>query len=84
MGELQLVAPYIPEKTKIITVTGTDGKSTCCWMLYNLLRQKEGDNRVFISGNFGTPLSETLGQIDPDAENYIILEVSSFMAERSE
>ncbi len=62
------------EKTKIIAVTGTKGKSTTSSLLYHTLSSL-GLN-VKLGGNIGTPL---LDLIDEDAD-YIIAELSSYQA----
>lgn len=82
MGELDFVYQYLPKGFKILSITGTDGKSTTAWILYNLLKQEYGDNRVFLSGNFEIPFSETVRFIREQKikTGYIVLEVSSFMA----
>ena len=62
------------EKTKIIAVTGTKGKSTTSSLLYHTLSSL-GLN-VRLGGNIGTPL---LDLIDENAD-YIIAELSSYQA----
>jgi UDP-N-acetylmuramoylalanine-D-glutamate ligase len=53
----------LPKGFKIIAVTGTDGKSTTAWILYELFRQEYGDEKVYLSGNFDIPFSETIRKI---------------------
>lgn len=71
----------MPEGFKILSITGTDGKSTTAWILYKLLVTAYGENQVFLSGNFEIPLSETVRIIREKGlkSGYIVLEVSSFM-----
>ena len=80
MGELDFVYKYLPENFKIISITGTDGKSTTAWIVYNLL--KYGEKKVFLSGNFEIPFAETVQVIQEQwlKSGYIVLEVSSFMS----
>ncbi|EKD30090.1 MAG: UDP-N-acetylmuramoylalanine-D-glutamate ligase [uncultured bacterium (gcode 4)] len=82
VGELDFVYAYLPKNFKIISITGTDGKSTTAWILYNLLKQEYGEGKVFLSGNFEIPFAETVQTIQERSlkNGYIILEVSSFMA----
>ena len=83
MSELDFVSQYLPHRFQTIAITGTDGKSTATWMLYNIL-QKEyfGKKSVYISGNFDIPFSSTVLEILRKWEKtgYIVLEVSSFMS----
>ena len=83
VGELDFAYRYLPKGFKIIAVTGTDGKSTIAWMIYSILREAFGEERVFLSGNFEIPFSETVKTIRERSleSGYIVLEVSSFMAQ---
>ncbi|MBM75369.1 MAG: UDP-N-acetylmuramoyl-L-alanine--D-glutamate ligase [Proteobacteria bacterium] len=64
----------------IIAVTGTNGKSSCCWYLKDLLEQAE--QKVFIGGNFGTALCEAvLNMLEGQTYDCIIAEVSSYQME---
>ncbi len=66
----QLRAPYA-------AVTGTKGKSTTTALLGKILEAQHG--RVFVGGNIGKPLLETVHAIEP--EDPVVFELSSFMAE---
>ena len=81
-SELDFAYEYLPEDFRIIAVTGTDGKSTTAWILYELLRMEYGEERVYLSGNFDMPLSATVREIlsKKQKNGYIVVEVSSFMA----
>lgn len=63
---------------KIIAVTGTNGKTTTCEYIAEVLRRK--GRRVICSGNIGTPLIACLGE-ENTQETIAVLEVSSFQAE---
>lgn len=82
LSELDFAYEFLPKDFHIIAVTGTDGKSTTSWILYELLRREFGDERVYLSGNFDVPFSETVCQIleKKQKRGYIVLEVSSFMS----
>ena len=82
VGELDFVYIYLPKGFKIISITGTDGKSTTAWLEYNLLKQEYGDEKVFLSGNFEIPFAETVQTILEKGlkKGYIVIEISSFMA----
>ena len=79
---MDFAAHYLPKGFKTICVTGTDGKSTTAWILYKLLCAEYGGEKVFLSGNFEVPFSETVRQIREKRlkRGYIVIEVSSFMA----
>lgn len=81
-SELDFVYSFLPKDFRIIAVTGTDGKSTTSWILYELLRNEYGSDKVYLSGNFDIPFSETVREILQkwQKRGYIVLEVSSFMA----
>lgn len=77
---------WLDKNIEFIWVTWTNGKSTSVHVMYNLFKwifeQSEIDTKVHLSGNFGTPLSETLLEIIDGwqkEKHLIILEVSSFM-----
>jgi UDP-N-acetylmuramoylalanine-D-glutamate ligase len=63
LGELDFVYQFLPKNFKIISITGTDGKSTTAWIMYNILRQEFGNDKVFLSGNFEIPFAATLREI---------------------
>jgi UDP-N-acetylmuramoylalanine--D-glutamate ligase len=83
ISELDFADQFLPRGFKKISITGTDGKSTTTWILYSIL-QKEyfGKKKVYLSGNFDIPYSETVREIllTGEKKGIIVLEVSSFMA----
>jgi len=54
-----------------IGVTGTNGKSTCCYQLHQLLKDSQ------LIGNFGTPVLDSINSC-----SYSIIELSSFQLEK--
>lgn len=72
MSELEYCFPYC--KGKCISVTGTNGKTTTCEMIYHVLRQASLPCRLL--GNGGLPLSNEVLAITPD--ELVVLESSSF------
>lgn len=78
IDEIELAYRFCP--VKIIAITGTNGKSTCVYYMYNIL--KEAGLRVSAGGNFGTAFSRLLK--DAGSLDWIVLEVSSFQLSRIE
>ena len=70
---------YIKNKKNFkFTITGTNGKSTCCKLLYDILKKKFKDVRL--AGNIGKPiLSEK--KIKP--KTIFVIEASSYQIEYS-
>ena len=60
--------------SKIIAVTGSDGKTTTTTLIYNIL--KESGYKCHVGGNIGTPLLCKTDEISPD--DIVVLELSSF------
>jgi UDP-N-acetylmuramoylalanine--D-glutamate ligase len=96
VSELDFAYRYMPRWFRIISITGTDGKSTTSWIMYNILQKeyfvKENCNKtvtgsekkfpVYLSGNFDIPFSATVLDILKKWEKkwYIVVEISSFMS----
>ncbi|XAR69430.1 UDP-N-acetylmuramoyl-L-alanine--D-glutamate ligase [Bertholletia excelsa] len=56
MSKLEFAAEVLPRCTKILAITGTNGKSTVATFSGQMLNHS--DVKTFIGGNIGTPLSE--------------------------
>lgn len=77
VSEIEFASWYL--KTKhIIGVTGSNGKTTTCQMIDNILKQKY---HTFLLGNIGEPLINYVDKINQD--DYLILELSSFILENT-
>ena len=61
-------------KSRVIGVTGSDGKTTTTTLIYNILKN-EGYN-TWVGGNIGTPLFSKIEDIKED--DRVVLELSSF------
>ena len=59
------------DKSYKIGITGTNGKSTCCYHLHQLLKDSQ------LVGNIGTPVLDNI-----DSCRYSIIELSSFQLEK--
>ena len=62
---------------KTIVVTGTNGKSTTCKIIYHVLKKNKFN--VLLGGNFGTPVL----QLSPKKNNFLIIEASSYQLSHS-
>ena len=72
--EFEFAWHFIKSKTKVIAVTGTNGKTTTCYMIKSIF-DKTHFNSI-VAGNMGTPLSSVVSKIKKDT--IVILELSSF------
>lgn len=75
VGELEL-ASWLT-RSKLIAITGTNGKSTTAFLTYRVL--KSGKGNVYLAGNIGIPFSSCALKTKP--KDIIVLEVSSFQLE---
>ena len=71
-SEIELVLKMTP--SKVIGITGSDGKTTTTTLIYEIL-QHAGYN-CFLGGNIGVPLFTKIEEMRP--EDIVILELSSF------
>lgn len=71
-NEMEVAYHFLPKDVKIIGITGSNGKTTTCTILYEILK-KAGLN-VVLGGNIGTPLSDLIKEIK--SNDIIILEIS--------
>ncbi len=73
IGEIELAYEAVKPGSKIVAVTGTNGKTTTVTMT-ELLLQKAGSSSQS-TGNIGYPFTQAVLDTSPD---YFVLEVSSF------
>lgn len=80
-SEIRLLTARLPRRDRTIGITGTAGKSTVTAMIGHVLKKTlyGQTGRVWIGGNIGGSLLETVDQIGP--EDWVVLELSSFMLE---
>lgn len=74
ISEIEFAARYTAAKT--ICVTGSNGKTTTCMLLYHIL--KTAGLNVGLAGNVGTSFAQ---QVAEESHDYYILELSSFQLE---
>ncbi len=71
IGEIEFAYQFY--NGKIISITGTDGKSTTTKIIYEILKTKY--KKTYIGGNYGIPFSEIVAEKNPEI---VVLELSSF------
>ncbi len=74
IGDIELF--YTFNSSKIVAITGTNGKTTTTHLTGEILKKKF---KVFVGGNIGTPVFDTL--IDGVNVDWSVLELSSFQLE---
>jgi UDP-N-acetylmuramoylalanine--D-glutamate ligase len=74
IGEMELASRFVT--APIVLVGGTNGKSTTTALTGEMLSR--AGMRTFVGGNFGIPLAEVVDE----AWDVLVLEISSFQAER--
>ncbi|MCK9224142.1 MAG: UDP-N-acetylmuramoyl-L-alanine--D-glutamate ligase [Candidatus Muirbacterium halophilum] len=67
----------ILNKSIFIAVTGTNGKSTVCSLIYEIIKEKH--KNVYLCGNFGIPLID-FWQLN-NQKNIFVIELSSYQLE---
>lgn len=70
--EVEMVLELTP--SKVIGVTGSDGKTTTTTLISKVL--EAGGYKVFLGGNIGFPLFTKISEMTP--EDFVVLELSSF------
>jgi UDP-N-acetylmuramoylalanine--D-glutamate ligase len=82
ISEIEL-AFWFCQKTPVIAITGTNGKTTTTTMIYEAL--KLAGKKVFCGGNIGTPYCEmAMAVLRGESFDYAVIEVSSFQLETIE
>ncbi|HLD10180.1 MAG TPA: UDP-N-acetylmuramoyl-L-alanine--D-glutamate ligase, partial [Methylophilaceae bacterium] len=76
VGDVELFAQYRPPHSKLIAVTGSNGKSTVTALVGEMC--KVAGLKTVVAGNIGLPVLETLVDEAPDI---YVLELSSFQLE---
>lgn len=73
INEAEMAYRLLPDKTKLVAITGTNGKTTTTTLTYKILKKAFGD-KVFLAGNIGYPLCSILTDVNEDS--IIVMEVS--------
>lgn len=76
-SEIRLLVGRLPDRRRVVGITGTAGKSTTTAMIGHALARQLGAGHVHVGGNLGGSLLERLDAIR--ADDVVVLELSSFM-----
>ncbi|WP_067141730.1 UDP-N-acetylmuramoyl-L-alanine--D-glutamate ligase [Oceanivirga salmonicida] len=79
ISEIDFALDYMNKDTKIVAVTGTNGKTTVCTKTYELL--KYAGFKVALGGNEGHSFSEII--LNDNTNDYVVLELSSYQLENN-
>ena len=78
ISEIELAWRFL--KTRMVAITGTNGKTTVTTLIGEILRS--AGQKVFVGGNIGTPL---ISYVDgPQEADWVVAEVSTFQLQWAE
>lgn len=77
ISEVEFASCFL--KGEIISITGTNGKTTTVSLLGEIFKNQYGKKKVFVAGNIGLPISKVATKTKPKTNS--ILELSSFQLE---
>ena len=73
INELEVAYHYLPKNTKIVAITGSNGKTTTTTITYEIL--KEANLAVHLGGNIGFPMSSLIDKMNEN--EIIVIELSA-------
>lgn len=73
INEAEMAFRLLPEGVKLISITGTNGKTTTTTLTYEIMKAYYKE-KVYLTGNIGYPMTDLLGKVK--AGDYIVMEVS--------
>lgn len=76
-SEIELAYTLFDQRSPIVAVTGTNGKTTTVSLMGEVLRC--AGHKVFVGGNIGIPFCEYI--LEGQGADYVVLELSSFQLE---
>ncbi len=84
ISEIEAAYKFLPEPKNIISITGTNGKSTITFLVHQILKKHNVNS--FLAGNIGIPFSQVVFDINNKNINnaVVVLEVSSFQLKFTE
>ncbi|MCB5205857.1 UDP-N-acetylmuramoyl-L-alanine--D-glutamate ligase [Methylovorus mays] len=80
VGDVELFAQFRPRSSKVIAITGANGKTTVTTLVGEMC--KAAGLKTVVAGNIGLPVLDALRQVETDgAPDVYVLELSSFQLE---
>lgn len=73
INEVEMAYRLLPKGIRIVSITGTNGKTTTTTLTYNILKNYYGE-KVVLAGNIGYPLCSVLDRLS--ADSILVMEVS--------
>ncbi len=73
INEAEMAFRLLPEGVKLISITGTNGKTTTTTLTYEIMKEYYKE-KVFLTGNIGFPMTDLLGKVK--SGDIIVMEVS--------
>ena len=73
INEAEMAFRLLPEGVKLISITGTNGKTTTTTLTYEIMKEYYKE-KVYLTGNIGYPMTDLLGKVK--SGDIIVMEVS--------
>ncbi|MBR4830239.1 MAG: UDP-N-acetylmuramoyl-L-alanine--D-glutamate ligase [Bacilli bacterium] len=73
INEAEMAFRLLPEGVNLMSITGTNGKTTTTTLTYLIMKEYYKD-KVYLTGNIGYPMIDLIGKVKPG--DYIVMEVS--------
>ena len=74
INEAEMAYRLLPKGINLISITGTNGKTTTTTLTYEIMKDYYKD-KVFLTGNIGFPMIDLIGKVN--SGNYVVMEVSA-------
>ncbi len=73
INEAEMAFRLLPEGVNLISITGTNGKTTTTTLTYEIMKEYYKE-KVYLTGNIGYPMIDLIGKVK--SGDYIVMEVS--------
>ena len=73
INEVELAYRLLPDGVNLVSITGTNGKTTTTSLTYEIFKKAFGDKTI-LAGNIGFPLTSVIDKVDKDS--YLVMEIS--------
>ena len=73
INEVEMAYRLLPEGVNLVSITGTNGKTTTTSLTYEIFKNAFGDKAI-LAGNIGFPLTSVIDKVDKDS--YLVMEIS--------